>query len=78
MRQAGYRFKQNGAWWFRYRADFLKDGQLVPQQTCVRLCDVSPRYRRPGNLDDLVAEKLTGAADSSKHPQSAGLLRTST
>jgi integrase len=66
MAQQGYRFKKDGSWYLRYRDNFSVDGKIVRKQKCVKLAEYSDRYRREGDLDDLVAEKMAGVRQAGK------------
>lgn len=72
----GYLFRKGKSWYLRYRDNFLEDGELVRRQKCVRLADVSDRYRSKGDLDELIAEKLAGVSASAKCPKSAERFET--
>lgn len=71
--QQGYIFKHRGAWYLRYRDNFVVDAKIVRKQKCVRLADVCDRYRIASDLDDLVAEKMGSVRQAAKCPHSADL-----
>ena len=73
MAQKGYVFKKNGAWYLRYRDNFIVAGRLVRKQVCVRLAEVSERYRRESDLTHLIEEKMANVRQASKCPGSAEL-----
>ncbi len=72
MSQQGYVLKKDASWFLRYRDNFSVDGKIVRKQKCVKLADVSDRYRRESDLADLVTEKLAGVREADKCPQSSG------
>jgi integrase len=71
MAQKGFIFKKSGSWFLRYRDNFVVDGQLVRKQKCVKLAEHGDRYRRPSDLNDLVAEKMSGVRQADKCPHSS-------
>jgi integrase len=73
MAQGGFVFKKGGSWFLRYRDNFVVDGVLVRKQKCVRLAAVCDRYRRKGDLDDLVSAQLSRVQASAKCPNSSDL-----
>jgi integrase len=66
MAQQGYRFKAHGVWYLRYRDSFSVNGKIIRKQKCVKLAEVSDRYRYEGDLDDLVSEKLANVRQAAK------------
>jgi integrase len=72
MSQQGYVFKKDNSWFLRYRDNFSVGGQIIRKQKCMKLADVSDRYRRESDLKDLVTEKLAGVREADKCPQSSG------
>jgi integrase len=68
--QRGYVFKKNGAWFLRYRDNFLVDGTVVRKQACKRLADVGDRYRTERDLRDLIDEVLSPINSGRAKPES--------
>jgi len=48
----------------------IVDGEKIRKQKCIKLADYCDRYRREGDLDDLVAEKMAGVRQAAKCPKS--------
>jgi integrase len=71
MAQQGFVFRKGGSWFLRYRDNFLVDGRTVRKQKCVKLADYGDRYRRPKDLKDIVAEKMSKVGQASKCPHSS-------
>jgi integrase len=71
MAQQGFVFKKGGSWFLRYRDNFIVDGKLVRKQKCVKLADYGDRYRCEKDLDELVAEKMSGVRQAAKCPHSS-------
>jgi integrase len=71
MAQQGYTFKAKGSWYLRYRDNFLIDGVLVRKQKCIRLTEVSDRFKNESDLADLIAEKLAKVREAAKCPRSS-------
>jgi len=70
MAQHGFVFRKGRSWFLKYRDDVIVDGQQVRKQKCVKLADYCDRYRREGDLDELVAEKMAGVRQAAKCPKS--------
>ena len=73
MAQKGFVFKKGGSWFLRYRDNFVVDGALVRKQKCVKLADVSDRYRAKRDLGKVVEEKLSRVHASAECPNSSDL-----
>lgn len=73
MAQQGHIFKKGSSWFLRYRDSFNENGQIVRKQKCIRLADVSDRYRCASDLGDLVAEKMSGVRQAAKCPHASDL-----
>jgi len=71
MAQQGFVFRKGGSWFLRYRDNFNVDGRIIRKQKCVRLADYGDRYHCAGDLDELVAEKMSGVREAAKCPQSS-------
>ena len=56
--QNGHIWKENGAWYARWREDVLEDGRIVRKRKFRKLCDYSDRYRTKSDvrpmLDDIM------------------------
>src|SRR2546430_1140501 len=71
MAQHGFVFRKGASWFLRYRDNFVVDGKLVRKQKCVKLADYGDRYRCASDLDELVAEKMSGVRQAAKCPHSS-------
>jgi integrase len=71
MAQHGFVFRKGRSWFLRYREDVPVNGQMVRKQKCVKLADYSDRYRCASDLDELVAEKMTGVRAAAKCPHAS-------
>src|SRR5712692_5495650 len=71
MAQTGYVFRNGSSWFLRYRDNFVIEGKIVRKQKCIKLADISDRYRRESDVTDLVTEKLTGVKVAALCPQSS-------
>jgi hypothetical protein len=71
MAQQGFVFRKGDSWFLRYRDNFIVDGELVRKQKCVKLADYGDRYRCASDLDDVVAEKMSGVRQAAKCPHSS-------
>lgn len=76
MAQHGFVFRKGRSWFLKYRDDVIVDGQQVRKQKCVKLADYCDRYRREGDLDELVAEKMAGVRQAAKCPNSGQMFTT--
>lgn len=56
--QHGQIFKSHGAWFIRYYADELVDGQPVRRRITKKLAKISNEHRTKSDLDDLVMAEL--------------------
>lgn len=73
MAQRSFVFRKGNSWFLKYRDNVDFNGVIVRKQMCVKLADVSDRYRCESDLDDLVAEKMSGVRQASKCPHSSDL-----
>jgi integrase len=71
MSQQGSVHRKGPSWYLRYRDSFLVNGVLTRKQKIVFLAHVSGRYRREGDLKDIIEEKLSGVKAAAKCPESA-------
>jgi integrase len=71
MAQQGSVFKRYRSWYLRYRTSFVVDGVIVRKLVCIRLVEVSDRYKVKSDLDDLVSEKMAGVRAAEKCPRSS-------
>jgi integrase len=66
--QTGAIWKENGAWFGRWREDVLEDGRIVRKRKCQKLCDYSDRYRTKTDvrplLDDILRPINEGRSDA--------------
>jgi integrase len=72
MVQRGFVFRKGGSWFLKYRDDFNVNGKIVRKQKCVFLAKYdADRYRSAGDLDDLVAAKMSGVRQTARCPHSS-------
>jgi len=71
MAQQGFVYRKGSSWFLRYRDNFILDGKLVRKQKCVKLADYGDRYRCEKDLDELVAEKMSGVRQAARCPHSS-------
>jgi integrase len=71
MSQQGHVFRKGATWFLRYRTDFQIDGKIIRKQKCEKLAEYGDRYRCQGDLEDLVAEKMSGVRQAAKCPHSS-------
>ena len=76
MAQHGFVFRKGRSWFLRYRHDLIVDGKQIRKQKCIKLADYCDRYRREGDLDELVAEKMAGVRQAAKCPKSGQMFTT--
>jgi len=76
MAQHGFVFRKGRSWFLRYRHNSIVDGQEIRKQKCIKLADYCDRYRREGDLDELVAEKMAGVRQVAKCPKSGQMFTT--
>ena len=56
--QSGYIWRENGAWYGRWRENVLIEGQVVRKQRSKKLAEVSDRYRTESDVRPLLDEVL--------------------
>jgi len=70
MTQKGTVFHNGTSWFFKYRTNFLVDGQVIRKQKVIKLAPVSERYAKERDLADLVDEILANVKECDKHERS--------
>jgi integrase len=76
MAQHGFVFRKGRSWFLKYRHNLEVDGKQIRKQKCIKLADYCDRYRREGDLDELVAEKMAGVRQAAKCPKSGQMFTT--
>lgn len=71
MAQHGSIWKKGSSWFFKYREKVDVGGEPVWKQRCVKLAEVSDRYRCKRDLDELVREKMSAIHQAAHCPHSS-------